>query len=63
MENMNWKMGADSQAENTPNVQKHFSPKCPKDRDFWKKKLFLGVCSPCTYFNAYMEVEKKMAEK
>ena len=44
------KMGADSLAENTPNASKKFSPIClptPKSFGCLKKKLSLGVRSPC----------------
>ena len=37
-------------AENTPNASKYFGPIClpkPKSLGFSKKKLSLGVCSPC----------------
>ena len=42
----------DSFAENTPNVSKNLSPNClpnPKILGFLKKKLSLGVRSPCLH--------------
>ena len=50
MENMDKELTVPKWAENTPNASKNFSPKClpkPKSSRFLKKKLSLGVRSPC----------------
>ena len=44
-------MGADSSAENSPNAPKFICPNClpkPKSLNFNKKKVSLGVRSPCS---------------
>ena len=62
-------MGADSLAENTPNVQNDFGPIClpkPKSLGFSKKKLSLGVRSPCaryTYSKLAVALEISLKSK